>query len=230
MSRRREIIEVRSNLKLTMRERGKIVARREGHNIWLRLGAEWLANLIQYATMGLPQYWHTPEDVVTYLTDYRIRGIGVGVGGTQQLVIPTPAYCNTYYPGNNQQTDTDPTVTALERPVRITNTVTPDAAPPTDYGLASGDVWLGQVTCPASMPTATSVTFSRLFLPTEISYNTTFPSMPLSECALVTGQADPTKPLLYPSYNIGTGVAYDTFDTLSKTNAFDLEIDWTIRF
>jgi hypothetical protein len=27
-----------------------------------------------------------------------------------------------------------------------------------------------------------------------------------------------------------TGVAYDTFDTISKTDAFDLEVSWTVRF
>jgi hypothetical protein len=230
MSRRRENIEVRSNLRLIMRERGKIVARREGHNIWLRLGAEWLASLTQYATLGLPLYWGTPQDTVTYLTEYRIRGIGVGIGGTRQLTVPVPGNLDIYYPGTNAQTDTDPTVTALERPVRLSNLDTPSQEPPADYGLMAGDVWLGQVVCPATQPTSTSVTFSRLFLASEISYNTYVPTVPLSECALVTGMADPTKPILYPSYNIGSGVAYDTFDTLSKTNAFDLEIDWTIRF
>jgi hypothetical protein len=40
-----ENIEVRSNLSLVARERVKIVARRDGHNIWLNLGREYLASL-----------------------------------------------------------------------------------------------------------------------------------------------------------------------------------------
>ena len=45
-------VEVKNNLKLTVRERGKIVARREGHNIWVDLGREYLAGLISLAAIG----------------------------------------------------------------------------------------------------------------------------------------------------------------------------------
>lgn len=237
MSRRRENIEVRSNLKLTVRERGKIVAHREGHNIWLRLGAEWLTGLVQYGAMSIPAYWGTSSDSsaqtqpLTSWAGAGIRGIGVGIGGTQQLVATIPADLATAYPGTNVQTDTDPTVVALERPVRVNNAdpAYVDQPLPANYGLYPGDVWLGQVICPASAPTSTSVTFSRLFLPTDVSYNEYCPSVPLSECVLVSGFASPAHPLLYPSYAVG-GVAYDTFDSLSKTSAFDLQIDWTLRF
>ena len=40
---------MRNNLVLTVRDdRGKLVTRRRGHNIWLNTGRAWLANLISY--------------------------------------------------------------------------------------------------------------------------------------------------------------------------------------
>jgi hypothetical protein len=47
--------------------------------------------------------------------------------------------------------------------------------------------------------------------------------VPLCEVGLYTGHSD------INVYN-NSMVAYDTFDTISKTVAFELEFDWTIRF
>jgi len=200
-------IEVKSNLILTVRERGKIVQRREGHNIWLNLGREYLASLIAYASFG-PL---SPE------RDDRIRYMGLGVGGTRQIALgvvnANPLV--TAYPGTNAQTDIDAAVTRLERPVRISGSSD-------TYPGQVGDVWLGQVQAPAVHLTATSVTFKRLFTETDVSY-APFLSVPVSEIMLFTGNANPGV------YN-NIGVAYDTFDSLSKTNAFELESSWTIRF
>ena len=33
-----------------------------------------------------------------------------------------------------------------------------------------------------------------------------------------------------PNFKTNNIVAYDTFDTLSKTTAFELEVSWTLRF
>ena len=202
-------IEVKQNLKIIARERGKIVERREGHNIFLNLGREWLARLISYTSFS-PL---TPED------DNRIRYMGFGIGGSRQLA---PGTANVSplvdgYPGTNGQTDTDPTVTTLERPVRISGSSV------TYPGLA-GDIWLGQVqpVTSASHGTAWEVTFVRLFTQEELSY-LPYLTVPLSEIMLFTNAAD-------PGYYLGTGMAYDTFDTLSKTVAFELQVEWTIRF
>lgn len=202
-----EVVEVRSNLSLTMRERGKIAARRVGHNIWLNLGREYLSQLIAYALMA-PL---TPE------RNDRIRYMGVGIGGNRQLALATANAVPlvTAYPGSNAQTDTDPTVTTLERPVRVSGSSDP-------YPGQALDVWLGQVQAPAVHATATEVTFSRLFSQTDISYNP-FLTVPLAEVMLFTNNADVN------TYN-NTGVAADTFDTLSKTNAFELEVAWSIKF
>lgn len=202
-----DVIEVKQNLKIVARERGKIVARRDGHNIWLNLGREYLSQLIAYASFA--------PDLTE--RDDRIRYMGFGIGGTRQLA---PATANSSpisppYVGTNLQTDLDATVTYLERPVRISGG---DTAYP---GLA-GDAWVGQIQAPATHDTATSVTFKRLFTIDEISY-APFLSVPLSEIGLFTSAADPNVWRNNP-------VAYDTFDTLSKTLAVAIEVDWTLRF
>lgn len=203
-----ETVQVRNNLKLTMRERGKIVQRREGHNIWLDIGREYLAYLIALTSYGpdVPQ------------RNDRIKYMGFGIGGTRQVapgVANTPPM-STAYPGTNLQTDQDPTVIRLERPVRISGSTT---APP----YSPTDVWLGTIQAPAIHSTATEVTFRRLFTLSEVSY-LTFLSVPLSEIGLFTSAAIP----IGQPYNLP--VAYDTFDTISKTGAFEIETDWTVRF
>ncbi|WP_394831650.1 hypothetical protein LVJ94_34570 [Pendulispora rubella] len=202
-----DVLDVRSNLVLTARERGKVIARRAGHNIWLNLGREYLALLIAYASFTPLK----PE------RDDRIRYMGLGVGGTRQT---SPAVANappilTAYPGSNGQVDTDPTVVRLERPVRISGSADP-------YPGQALDVWLGQVQAPADHVTATQVTFRRLFQQVDISYPP-FLSVPISEIGLFTGAVSPN------THN-NTMVAYDTFDTISKTVAFELEVAWTVRF
>lgn len=205
-----EKIEVHNNLKLTARERGKIVARRDGHNIWVDLGREYLAHLVALASYG-PD---TPE------RNDRIKYMGFGIGGTRQVApgIANAAPLSTAYPGTNTQTDTDPTVTRLERPVRISGSTTIPSDP---YNPA--DVWLGTVQAPPIHSTATQVTFFRLFGPTEISYST-FTSVPISEVGLFTSLANPV------GQPFNTLIAYDTFDTISKTGAFEIEVEWTVRF
>lgn len=203
-----ETLEVKSNLVITARERGKIMARRAGHNIWLDLGRAYLAKLISYSAFGAPD---TPEE------DNRIKYIGFGIGGTRQtsLSVANSAPLVAPYPGSNAQTDTDPSVTVLERPVRLLGTTT---NPPYD----AGDVWLGRVQAPVVHSPSGTALFTRIFTSSEISYST-FTAVPLSEIMLFTGAA---------SVNIpnNTGVAYDTFDTLTKTSSFSLQVDWEILF
>jgi hypothetical protein len=201
-------IQVKSNLRLTMRERGKIVDRRVGHNIFLDLGREWLTQLVGYSSF---------EPLTTYRDD-RIRYMGVGIGSTRQVAatVANTSPLLTAYPGTNAQTDTDATLARLERPVRISgsSTVYPS--------YLATDVWIGQVQAPPTFPSASEVQFRRLFTQLEVSY-TPYLSVPLSEVALYTSAANVNV------YN-NTGVAYDTFDTLSKTDAFELEIAWTLQF
>lgn len=203
----RETVTVKNNLRITARERGKIVARREGHNIWLNLGREYLASLISYTSFGPV----TPE------RDDRVRYMGFGIGGNRQLALTTAnaAPLVTAYPGANLQTDSDPSVVRLERPVRVSGSSDP-------YPGQISDVWAGQVQAPVVHATAYEATFSRVFTQVEVSY-APFLTVPLSEIMLFTNTVDPTV------YN-NTGIAYDTFDTISKTSAFELEAVWTVRF
>ena len=216
-----ETIQIKSNLELTLRERGKIRARRKGHNIWVNLGREFLSKVITYSSLP------TPPAVlpVTAEEDRRVRYMGLGIGGTRQLqlAVANNPPMSTHYPGTNAQTDTDPTVTTLERPVRISSPVPSSPQPYPVY--AAGDVWLEQVQAPATHVTATSVTYQRLFTTTEVSYGP-FLSVPLSEIGLFLHSNSSN----YINIPNNTFLAYDTFDTLSKTNAFSLEISWTIRF
>jgi hypothetical protein len=209
---REEVIEVRSNLRLTMRERGKIVARREGHNIWLDLGRELITHLLSYISFA----------PLTPARDDRVRYIGLGIGGTRQIATSVSSVppMSTDYAGTNLQTDTDPTIQQLERPVRVS-------------GLSGGhhltDVWMGQIQAPPDfspsptppLPTPSQVTYRRLFTYAEISY-APYLIVPLSEVGLYTNNANPNDPS-------STVVAYDTFETLSKTLKFQLEVEWSIR-
>ena len=203
-------VEIKNNLRITARERGKIVQRRDGHNIWVDLGREYLAALIALTSYG-PD---VPE------RNDRIKYIGFGIGGTRQVApgVANTAPMSVAYPGTNLQTDTDPSVTTLERPVRVSGSTT---APSDPYNPA--DVWLGTIQAPPIHNTPTQVTFRRLFLQTEISYST-FATVPLSEVMLFTSAANPV------GVPLNTGVAYDTFDTISKTGALELEVEWTVRF
>jgi hypothetical protein len=202
-----DTIEVKSNLIITARERGKIVARREGHNIWLDLGREYLAQLIAYNSFG-------PD---TPVRNDRIKYMGLGIGGTRQLALTAAnsAPISPPYSGTNAQDDATAAVTTLERPVRVSGSST-------NYPGISGDAWIGQVGAPPDLTGGTEVVFSRIFTGNEISYGP-FLSVPLSEVMLFTSAADPE------NYQ-NTGVAYDTFDTISKTSAVNLEFRWTIRF
>lgn len=202
-----ETIEVKQNLSLVARERGKIVARRVGHNIFLDLGREWLSELIAYQSFG--------PDVP--FRDDRIKYMGLGIGGSRQVALGvansppiTPPYS-----GTNVQTDTDPTVQTLERPVRVSGSA---AAYP---GIA-GDEWVGLIGSADPNTVPKQVTYTRVFTQVEVSYGA-FASVPLSEIGLFTSAADPE------NYQ-NTAVAYDTFDTLSMTTAIELEVDWTLRF
>jgi hypothetical protein len=202
-----EDIEVKQNLRIIARERGKLVTERIGHNIFLDLGREWLAHLISLASIG-PD---VPE------RDDRVKYIALGIGGTRQLALAhaNTAPYGTIYGGTNLQTDTDAGITTLERPVRISGSEQV-------YPGIAGDQWVGTVQAPPEHATATEVTYRRLFGPLDISYGS-FASVPVSEVGLLTNAADPENYL-------NTLIAYDTFDTISKTGALELEVIWTLKF
>lgn len=219
--RRNEDIWVRSNLILTARERGKIVARRKGHNIFLNLGRVWLPDLISYS--ALPAGSPPPATPVTRTEERGVRYIGLGIGGSKQSSAAAGiAPLSTHYPGTNVQTDDDAGVERLERPVRLTanNPASPTAPP-----YHANDVWLGQVQAPAVKPTPTSVRFTRVFSTTEITFGP-YTVVPLSEILLVLHS--PSASFVH-TYN-NTGIAYDTFEVFNKTQNLAFQMDWDLRF
>jgi hypothetical protein len=199
-------IQIRSNLVITAYERGKIVGRREGHNIWLDIGRTFILQLISFQSFG-------PDVPVR---DDRIKYMGVGIGGTaqKQLAQANSSPISPPYTGSNAQDDETPTVTFLERPVRISGSAS-------NYPGLAGDQWIGKIQAPPDFSEENAVTFRRVFVKNEVSY-APFLSVPLSEVGLFTSAANPENYRNAP-------VAYDTYDTLSKTSATAFQYVWTIR-
>ena len=196
------------NVTLTKRERGKIVQREESHNIVTNIGRQFLATVIVS---------NTSSPVITRAQDTVVRYIGFGVGGARQLssIANSPPF-SVDYPGANTQTDTDLTVSGIQRPVRVT----------------SAPTWMKEIAAPASFPTATSVRFTADFVEADINYGT-YASVPLSEIGLYTSAADLALPNgaggAYPGAG-GVMIAYDNFNPIHKTGAFSIEVQWEFRF
>jgi len=196
------------NIELDVRERGKIVQRERTHNIVTNIGRQMLAEVIVS---------DTPAPVITRHQNTVIRYIGFGIGGSRQnSSIANSAPFSTDYPGVNTQTDTDLTVTGLQRPVKVT----------------SAPLWVREITAPSTFPTATSVRFTAIFSETDINFGS-YASVPLSEIGLFTSAADPALPNgasgVYPGAG-GLMAAYDTFNTIHKSGLFSIEVRWEYRF
>jgi hypothetical protein len=221
-----DIVQAKVNVKIVARERGKIVARREGHNIWVNFGREYLAKTI------------SPSDG-TYTTAVNpavVRYMGLGIGGDAQAIdiagtFPT---LDTHYPGQNIFDDTVITTATLERPVKVSGTA--------GVGASAG-VWMNSVTAPPTFGGApiTKVEFDTLFTNNDIQLSGAYPSVPLSEIGLFLSSevASRTSEEVYdygspPAFiNASTRqklLAYNTFDPISKTVSVSLEIHWEIQF
>jgi hypothetical protein len=220
-------IKVTSNVhvKKIRKTTGEVEETRDSHNIFVDYGRDWIAHLIALATIG-------PD---TTFRDDRIRYMAVGIGGTSQLLSPTVIEpTHTEWDGYAQdwnggaataplQVDTDPTVNALEWPVAITDPGTP--------------IYYDDVSAPVTFPSTGVARFTTVLGINEVSFGA-FTSVPLSEVGLFTQRiATQTGGLNTPPVNyVGevttdkAMVAYNTFDTLSKTSAFVLQFDWEIRF
>lgn len=240
----RDDIRVGSNVRLQLREKpgGRVVDKRESHNIFVNYGREWISELTAY-----------DSSLVPFRND-RVRYVGVGIGGTTQGIpsaqIRTAGYAGFAddwdYVGSDlstggtggtgtadpTQTDQDPTVTGLEYPVQITD-----------------QNYYDEVKLPSSFPEAGVARFTVVLGYSDVSFSS-FTSVPISEVGLFVGSVtegvqnvdyppldatesrDPTGagPPYYPPVGTRFMIAYNTFDTLTKTNAFVLQIDWELRF
>lgn len=227
----KDTIEVISNLKIIGRERGKKVPSlcREGHNIWVNLGRQFLPEVISPKDSAFDAHYNdSPLRVVRYM--------GVGIGGDAQTASITGTL-NTHYPGQNTFDDEDLaslTIPYLERPVKVTGTA--------GVGTAAG-VWMKDVNAPPTFSGTPihKVEFEALFLETDLHLSGAYPTVPLSEVALMLSDqtASRTSEEVYdyvtgPAYiNTGTRqrcVAYHDFTTLTKSASVTLEIHWELQF
>jgi len=162
----KDYIEAKSNIEIILRERGKIVGRRETHNIFPDIGQEWLAKLICGESTDI------------------INMMGPGIGGSKQNnSIVDAAPLSTSYPtiGAHSQTDTDMGVTALERAVAVSSASLP---------ITPGDdVWL-KVSSPPSHPAPNRTRFICVFSELDISFSP-FTIVPVSELGLFTREKNP---------------------------------------
>jgi hypothetical protein len=161
--------------------------------------------------------------------------MALGIGGDSQLLAPgTFPTLDSHYPGQNTYDDTLITTNYLERPIKVTGTAGTGTAP---------GVWMNSVTAPPTFggTPITKVEFDCLFDYTDCQLGGAYPSMPLSEAGLMLSseQASRLSNEVYsyaspPDYiNTSTRqklLAYNTFDTISKTVSVALEIHWEIQF
>lgn len=218
------LMEVKSNLVITIRERGKIVGRREGHNIWLHVGRVFLAKV-----MSLSAWSSYPG-----IPDARIRYMGFGIGSDKASSGSYVGTLGTDYPGTNVYNDQTPQQDRIERPVRIAWSGSPTAPTGTYPNLVypASDVFLKEVEPQTVEPVATSRTFRASFADTDFNGTSASPgdywSVPISEIGLYLniGTTNPYQSLPYRQ-----GIAgYDSFDPFNKTQYFGFDVVWTVRF
>jgi len=220
---------VRANVHLTLRERGKIVGRTEGHNVVVDAGRTWLSQYIAEDSLGDP------------IDERSILYMGLGIGGyeqTMQGLIAAPPINPAYVPGFDPNATTGfeyrddcpvkPPITTLEMPVRLTGSSNPY------WGALPADEWLASMT-PASPyngiithPTAYSTSYRAFFDGTagHIIY-APFTTMPLSEAGLYLNS--PTLPITNKPY-FNKVVAYIGFPPIIMTAVHELEVSWHVRF
>jgi len=143
----------------------------------------------------------------TPLEDRRIRYMGFGIGGIRQLsplasAIPLVGD----YPGTNVALDTNPKVTQLERPVRVSVS---------DY--------LFELPVPVlTSSTFYSATYTASLGLNDLTYGS-YLSIPVSELGLFLSGSD---------VEIGTNqpMGYDICEMVTKTQLTTLDVNWAVRF
>ena len=198
---------------------GKVVEKRRSHNIFIDYGRDWITHLIALNVSN------------TDFRDDKLKWMALGIGGTAQHVpaddIRNPSiYNHPGYPnewvagsggtGDPTQTNTNPSVIALEWPIEITS-----------------GVYYDTIRQPATFPDTGTVRLTTVLGINEVSYDTSHADVPLSEIGLFTEGVTDTS--IAP---VDTGapplekymVAYNQFSTLSKTSGFVMQIDWELRF
>jgi hypothetical protein len=179
------------------------------HNIVVNNGRQSILENIAASSLSVGSFTRTRNTVIRYM--------GIGIGGNRQLAPEAAAspLADAYpdgYGGSNAQTDVDPVVGRIERPIK-----------------ATASLWLKEVAAPATFPTATSVRWQCLFDSADLNLSP-YTSIPISEVGLYWSSADPTLPNggagSYPGPT-GHLAAYDNYFPLYKTAFFSILVRWT---
>jgi hypothetical protein len=228
----KDVIDPKVNVRIIARERGKKVPSmcREGHNIWVNQGRQYLAEVISPSDGTFTAHYN--DSVVRV-----VRYMGLGIGGDSQQVTDiagTYPTLEAHYPGQNVYDDNTITVSYLERPVKVSGTA--------GVGASAG-VWMNSVTAPPPFTGSpvTNVEFGALFNNNDLHLAGAYPSVPVSEVGLFLSSesASRTSEEVYdyltgPAHiNTSTRhqlIAYNTFDTITKTVSVALEVHWEIMF
>lgn len=253
-------LTIRTNFRISLHDaQGRLVDERRVHNIFLDSGRTWLAQYLAYNTTGYVIADPPPDlepaaaggpytRAVTAGTGspttadlygvYPPAFIGLGIGGNQQSG-PIPTDVDTAYPGTNNQSDADPTLTGLERPVRVRREGLP---------VPTWARWLTPVT--VSLPGATPYTYTRytaIYGPfgggpvhdlneADIPPGAGYAVVPVSEAALYPWYFDPdttittylaSTDLLFVS---SQAIAYATFPPVFKTIGLTLTAEWSLIY
>ena len=204
-----------ANVRIDVVDRtGRIVDQRVGHNVFTNLGRNWLTRLIVAAEFPASQAADlnltddgggTTDSYAVGGKTYRVRYVGVGIGGTLQSITP---------PGPGGQVE-EASVPGIERQVLITATDYLRQIQPAD-----------DTADPELFPTQYSVQCKAIFgyddisFPAQPTYGT---NVPVTEIALFTSRAGAT-------VAGGTGsICYHQFSPISKTPDFALVINWDLR-
>lgn len=228
----KDSIDPKVNVRIVARERGKKVPSlcREGHNIWVNQGRQYLAEVISPLNSSFAAHYNdSPVRFVRYM--------GLGIGGDAQLIdiaATFPTSLDVDYPGQNIFSDEDIAATQLERPVKVSGVA--------GVGSSAG-VWMNSVTAPPTISGSpvTQVEFDALFDNNDINLSGSYPSVPVSEIGLFLSSEEPSRTseevydyLTAPAHiNDATRqklVAYNTFDAITKTVSVALEVHWQISF
>jgi hypothetical protein len=223
---------VKPNVRIVLRERGKISQVRDVHNIWTAYGRSWLAGLVSLGPLDVPE------------RDDRIKYIGFGIGGKGQSqlgMVNSPNWSTVLPAGSDPHTTTGneyddefpiaPLIGTLERPAPIVaQTTTPAYALAVDWRTHQFDPLLFQQ--PLSHPDPYTTRYFAQFRQGigGVYYFIHEPlvvgglaQMPISEAGLFLNSATTTaafEPV----------VTYVTFDTVQITKDTDLEVEWDVRF
>lgn len=214
------------NVELKLMEGDQVVDRRRSHNIWTNIGRNYVVKFL-----GWPNLAGAPWGAMGTGTPPYVGYMGIGIGSAEQTINIATAYplLDTAYPGQNLQSDDDPTIMHLERPVIING----------------ADTWLDTATYDepgsATNPSNVIAKFGYTFQKTDINSNVGLPAasyavVPVSEvCLCLSDQvttADPYSGGVAPSYVSATRqvvCAYNGFAPLSKTVSNTLEVRWELR-